>query len=542
MSKREDLLREARELIAQAKVDAALSLLNTQAGDAGASPSDRSWRDAITALQSRLETLEQREDQQLIAPDEGARERSQIVHAALNVIEKMEGQQAAPATASFTRERAVQTNRWLQWALIGTLLIAAAVLGIWWLNRATPPAAADAATDTSPLVCPEFPAEAEFNILILPFRPYRGEPSRAHYAIGDRLGQEVAKYDLAASIRPVDLPYSDINPYPVAALEARRLAKGCGAQLIIWGNTEPHPDGPSAGEIVRTDFAFVESDNFDFTLLDLDETASVATVSTLSSIVSSGQLTRSIEYNIQLLLGLIAHESEQYAQAIEILEDLPVDEADPTASTLQRMILADTYLRQEEYDRARTVYEQVVDLIPDYTLARNNLAMLYYREEAFDSAARQLDTLAQLQPTDKEVARRQILANIKSGDLYKVQPLVERATLGEDTSQLPVRSAAVPQITQEYERKEQELQREQQAADRVLRTDPDNVGALETKARTAKKLGDFTTAKRVTDRLQRIDPANRLVPELRDTVRLQLPERNIRRAPAVNLERDGNRR
>lgn len=543
MKNREDILKEVRQLVAKAKTEEALALLAEHVESEAATPADRSWRDALAALRSRWENLQYQERQQLIAPDQAARERSQIVHATLATVEKLEQGLPAPRTDSFslTRERAEHTNRWLQWAMVGTVLIAVAVALVWWLNR-EPTGQSQATDEDKPPVaeslCPEFAEAADFNILILPFKPYRGNPSRAHLAIGDRLAQEARKYRLQASIRPLDLPVSEIDPYPVGAMEARQIASRCTAQLIIWGNTEPHPEGPSAGEVIRTDFAFAESDNFDFTLLELDGTANVATVQTLSSIVSSGRLTQSIEYNIQLLLGLIARESKQYAQTIEILEDLPIDTQDPTASTLQRMILADTYLKQEQFDAARRVYTDIVTAIPDYAIARNNLAMLYYRESDFEQAASQLDTLAELQPRDKDIARRQILANIKAGQLYKVSPLIDQAT-AEDTTDSPVRSEAVPQITREYELKETELKNEQRSAERILRTDPDNVKALETKARTAKNLGDLMEARQATDRLQRIDPNNRLVPELRDTVRLKLPSRNIRIAPSVNLERNG---
>ena len=537
MNNRAELVESARKLVAKARTDEAMELLATYVASEKEDPAAQSWRNAIVSLQSRWETLRYREIQQLSSQEQLGRQRSELVYATLALIQQIEEGRTAPAHETFVREKAVQTHRWLRWAMLGTLLIAVAVGLFWWANRDVPPPVSE---DSDPpmqptgLSCPDFSTQSAFNILVLPFRPYRGDPSSAHLAIGDRLAQEAERYGLRASVRPVDQPVTEIDPYPVGASEARRTANNCAAQLIIWGNTEPLPAGLEAGEVIRIDFAFAESDNFDFAVLELDETARVETVTTLSSIVSSGRLTESIEYNIRLLLGLVARESEQYAETIEILEKLPVDSTDPTASMLHRMILADTYLEQENYDRAKSAYAEVVAVNPDYSVARSNLALLYYREEAYESAAKQLDTLALLQPTDKTIARRQVLANIKAGQLYKVSPLLA-ATPNKRAAEKPIREEDLPQIRQEYQAKARELETEQRAADRVLRRDPDNVEALETKARTARNLGNFTESRQTLDRIQLIDPDNRLVPQLRDTVRLQLPVRNIRLAPPVDL-------
>lgn len=504
---REQAFSQIRAAIAAGDAQEALTLLATYLRSAPAT--ERTWQDTVITLQSRLERTRQDERLGVITYTDAQLVYNQVTQDILEVLESIEnGQQPPPDANEEQRARAPLGRRYLPWVALGGLMAGLVAIGLFIFYQSRNQQIVERPVEPLPAqTCPDFGGQAVLRILVLPFRPLAGAPTNTHIAIRNRLSRESEVYRINASVRTVDIDLDDINTYPANGREAEALARPCSAQLVIWGTTEEQP----GEDIIITNYRFIDQDGgIPLSRLQMTESAEVDTISSISSIAIDGVLTESIETGIKLLFGLIAHETQQDSLAVAILE--ATDVRYDTAARIQSLILADSYLKQQQTDKAIAAYSRAIEIAPNDELARNNRGLLLYRSGAYEAAAQDLSVALEQNPQDTVTRAVRASAFIKAGRLDKAsedipdrQPGADRQIKGLPRQALPYNWET---IRREYEAKAVELQRQKASIDRQVSRNPTDVEALEQQAELARNQGKYDEAWLTTQRIIRFDPDN----------------------------------
>jgi len=214
--------------------------------------------------------------------------------------------------------------------------------------------------------------------------------------------------------------------------DAQRLAGECGAQLVIWGNTETLDGG---AHILQTFYQFFHqgADRFEMTKVNWQgKSRGVAlqsaqaklgssgfiqdTVQNLSEIVASGTLTRRIEETILLLFGVVAHQTEHAEAAIASLRG--INWQDSASQVLGNMVLADSYLETDKTTALR-YYDKVLQTHPDYPLALNNRAYLELEQGQPQNALEDINRKLRQDSSDAQawIARSEALLSLQKVNL-----------------------------------------------------------------------------------------------------------------------------
>lgn len=485
---RQAYINEIRSLVGSGQIDKALTYALTAAD--GTDPLVDRWQSTLLQLQTRLEQIRQEERQGTVSFDNARLVYNQVTQDLLEVTEEIEAGRPPVREASAPAEG---NRRWL----IGAMALLVVVVAGWLLRNTLfgPAGPEEEELPQEAAICPEFAPESIFNVMVFPFQALRGNPTRVHVAIRDRLAVESDAYRINTSIRSANIdPDADLY-YPASGSDAERLVSPCRAQLVIWGTTE---NSGNAGDIILTRFRFLTRDSVQLSKLQITESMEVDTVVTLSSVATDGVLTETIEQNIRYLFGLIAHQMDDDALAASILEQFSPDPADEDKLRQWGMVLQDAYLQQGREEEAHKVLDQVIAGDPDNYLARNNRGLLYFRKGQFAEAAEDLGVAAAQAPADTLIEAARALANIRIGRLDRVDvSLFRNAPL-----QAPIRE----QIEEEYREEKQEQNEMRRRADATLRTDPTNLRALQTKADAVRNLGNYSEATRLYEQLMAAQP------------------------------------
>lgn len=519
------IIAEVRRLMANFETDQALEKLAAYLESAA--PDQKAWLNTILQFRAQWEKAQQDERLGISDPADLQRAYNQVNHQLLEALTAIEAGRK-PGGAGLAAPAAKG------WLIGGGLLLAALLgLAVWYFTGGLQPVAPPVEEEPTVGECPVFADNSQFNVLILPFKSLRGEALEIHSVIKDRLALESERYRLPASVkvRAMDLAKEE---YPSTGVEAAQLGEDCRAQLIIWGTTEAKPNG----DIILTRFRFLNlGERFSLTKLLMNEAMEVDTLSSLSSIATEGLLTEDIEYNIKLLFGIIAHESANDQLAVQLLEGAEVK--DSSASLLRGMIMADSYLALNDPEKAVSSYNRVIEQHPNYSLARNNRAMLLYQQQQYEAAAVDLCTVVENNPKDANARALRASAYLKANRLDKAEEDIEQ--LSKQSSNL--RSTNVRQLSQELDQRKTQLLNEKRRAAQQLQQSPTNVAALEQKAITSRNLGDYREAARISEQLLQQDPDNvratatliEVYRELKDTAAAQ---EVLRRAQQLRVPQD----
>ena len=276
-------------------------------------------------------------------------------------------------------------------AVVAVVLIGLGV--VWWLSTRT-------TKYEKPLViedesCPDYSGKSEFNILILPFQSLGGETGKPHIAILNNLADLIDSHSILSDIKTYLLDMSDPNAYPATNNDASSIAKGCNAQLVIWGLAEK-----TEGEtIIQTKYHFESAEsNLPLHRIELTNNSNIDTISSISSISTNGLLTAEIEDHIKIIFGLVAHNTGDNETAVSYLEE--VSTKDSATSLLTGMVLAENYLLLEQPEEAKAAYDKVLEQHPDYWLARNNRGLINYQQGHYLDAADDLSVAIEKRSSD----------------------------------------------------------------------------------------------------------------------------------------------
>lgn len=345
---------------------------------------------------------------------------------------------------------------------------------------------------------------AAFKTLVLPFLDFENE--KASVLTSNVILQQLDNFSSKHQLKILSGIYNsdfDLANYPTNSTKAKPFADTCQANLLIWGSREK---GPQNEEIILTRYKFFNlGEQFHMSRLVIDEENKLDTVSTLTQLATEGTAaTNDITTAIGLLFGIIAHELGNHQVAIQALETLPMPD-DTTTALVQGAFLADSYVKTQEFDKAKTTLDTLLGRHPNYFLGLVNRAAVNQERNDFTAAIDDYSKAGNLKPADSEVQIQKVKAYINNKQLDKAQQnldTLEKRNLPTNHREklTPLRRKLDNMVTEEKSRKESALE--------SARTNPNNINNLTQAADASKNLGDFSDAIRIVDRVLQLDPKN----------------------------------
>ncbi|MBK8704377.1 MAG: tetratricopeptide repeat protein [Saprospiraceae bacterium] len=219
---------------------------------------------------------------------------------------------------------------------------------------------------------------------------------------------------------------------------------------------------------------------------------------------------------MRLIFGLIAREMHNEELATKLLAS--VEPKDSAGVLLRGMALADTYLALGQTDKAIASYDEVLETHPNYGFARNNRGVLLLEQGQFAEAATELSNLIIQQPNNLEARTARATAYIKADMLEKagkeiesierIQNMITDSTGGQVKTAPKVPGKVLAELKKEYQQKVNVEEQKKTKAEQTLKSDPNDMKALEQKAAASRNLGDYLTAAQTAERILSKDPDN----------------------------------
>ncbi|WP_367390303.1 hypothetical protein [Lewinella sp. LCG006] len=524
-------LANIRKLIAEAKNEEAaerlLEYLNQDPEPVS------SWRDTVSNLLAQYKRVKLQQQRNTISFDEARRAVNQITDGLLASLASIE--EGLPAPSLKTTESGTNTSSppWMVIGVVAALVLATAsffmLRGVFQNNNNTAP---------TPIVvdqgeseegkCPPYEADSEFNIMVLPFQPLDGKLTPIERSLRIRLATEMEKYGLKGSVftKKIDV-FSD--EYPLTSSQASIIGLPCKAQLIIWGTTEEDRNG---NDIVTTKFRFIENSHFSLTDFEINNEATVDTISSLSSIATSAELTEEIEMTIQLILGLVAHETDNHEVAASTLEKVIEERGGVAANPKWGLIQADSYIKTGQEERAIEVYREMLKTDTTNVQALLQKGLLEYRTGHNDVAHDDLTRALEQDPENTKALTARAAVSVKRNDLNQARHDLDLLDKTAD------KSIATQVIRKKYDERHLEEQAKIATANTQIQQNPKDTSALRIKAQAAQNLGDFSTARKTASNLLEIDPNNLAAIKTLQSVMAKVPDSNaVRRQLEIAIPR-----
>jgi tetratricopeptide (TPR) repeat protein len=475
------LISSVKEKIGSAQVDEALGLIVKYLEQ-----EKRQYQElARLALQvqSQFQKVRNDEIKGIIDADDARIGYNQVTDRLLSIVDAIEQGRKTVDTGA---------GAWMKryWPFLFIFLLAAGFFIVRLIQRGGESAQAEGE-------CPVFDKGADFNVMVLPFKPLDDKLQNIHVAVRERFGQLSDRYGVNINTELFEIDVSDSKLYPNTARDAARLGVQCAAGLVIWGTTEIAGDRT----IAQTRYKFVSSsDQFAFKKLNWNDATQLVTVTTLSSIAADGILTERLEQAIFLLLGIAAHNAGREETAIALLE--LAETIDSASTLLKGMFLADSYIATDNMEKALEAYDTVLQTHPNYAFALNNRGILNYSKGNYAEAVEDLTNKIQLDSSDVQAWMVRGSAFLKTEQLEKARQDLSRAKAIKPENE---------EIKEKWEDVNQKIRREriiQERAETTLQQDPANVSALTQQAESSWRLGDFQKAAIAAEALIQRQPDN----------------------------------
>ena len=496
-------LTEVRRLITEAKneeaADLLLNFLTT------AEEPQRSWRDAVSNLLAQYKRVRLQRERGVVGFDDARLTINQITDGLLAALAGIEEGRPAPKKKASTDSQKSTPTPWLTIGVIVALVLAG--VSFLMLPRLLTP---DAGSDDEVVIqegevgageCPDYDEDSQFNVLVLPFLPLDNRPSGVDRSIRIRLAERMEKYGVYGNVYTQNIE-TNSNDYPLTSRQAADLARPCDAQLIIWGTTEEAPD--TEGYYTTTKFRFVENETFSLANLALSGSAEVDTVSSLSSIATSAELTEKVEMTLRLIFGLVAHETENYALAAELLDTVIAERGGVAEVPKWGAIQADSYIKSGQDDEAIRIYEEILknkeaaDKMK--VQASFNKGLLELKHGQNMAAIKDLSFVLEHEPDNEQALTARAAASVENNDLYQADQDLDKL------EEMPESSSAKERIRADYNQRYQMEQQKLKEADKRIQENPSDTAAWRIKAQSAQSIGDFRQAEVAASTLLDVDP------------------------------------
>lgn len=444
---------------------------------------------AAIQAQSLFERTKKEEGLGIISFENAKLNYNQVTYQILNVVENWERGKNTVAPAAATSKK-----RTLLYVGIGVAIIV--IAGIFALRNINSSSSEGIQSADS---CPAFKTNSLFNVLIFRYLTVgsASQSIKTHKLIEASLGDLREQHHLGIDIGIFKDGGND-DLLPVDVQSASNLAESCRAKLVIFGTEEPKPEGA----IITTRYKFLNlGEQFHFVKLKVNERTQVDTVTSLSSITTSGEVVGNIEQQLlQLLIGVVAFENNEVQQAIDILQQAaPVDSG---TFMLRNMVLADAYIKNGQNDAALNTYDAVLTEHPNYNFALENRAALLYQQGDYLAAIQDYNTRLDNSPGDISTLTQRGVAHLKAENFEEARQDLEKVQKENPEDSLVREQLKI--VRQKLEEKREE----KAEAEQKLRTNPKDLKALTNKADAAKSLGNYNESLKAAEQLIRQDPSN----------------------------------
>lgn len=440
---------------------------------------------ALQAL-SQLRKTKKDESLGIISFDNAKLNYNQVTHQTLNIVDLLE-----EGKTKLEQYQVPAKRRWLA-MIVAFLIVGAVSVAVfrWVSNRSGGKAQAASA-------CPAYKPASEFNMLVFPFQQFGGVKVNADRAIVIDLARLSQNYQLNTDVALYEAKSEDINSNPANLSEAIEIGQNCNAQLVIIGTEEKLRDSFR----IITEYKFLSlKEHFELKKLKIDERSEVNTVDAISSITTQGVVTNPIKQTILLLFGVVAYNMNDKDAAIASLELAEV--TDSASTLLKGMVLGDSYLEQGKTNEALESYNKVLERHPNYALALQNRAAIYFQKGDYMEAASDLTTRIEANPKDAEALEQRGTVFLKVEQLDKAKKDLLKARELQPTDKNILDKLRRLDVKVEEQR---ELKKD---AERQLQADPDDVNALNQRATASKNLGDYRVAVQTAEKVLKQDPKN----------------------------------
>ena len=496
-------LADIRRLVTEAKNEEAANRL-LQYLDTAQEP-QRSWRDTVGNLLAQYKRIRQQRERGTVSFDDARLAVNQITDGLLAALAGIE--EGLPAPSPKEEPSASGKTPWLAIGVVIALVLAGASF-LMLRNSGQPTADEDddqlqqITGEAEEGECPTYDKDSEFNILVLPFLPLDDQPALVDRSIRLRLGERMEKYGVRGNVFSQKIDYNS-DRYPLTSTQAADLARPCNAQLIIWGTTEKIANQGQSQLLTTTKFRFIKSDKFMLTDLELSGESEVDTVTTLSSIATSAELTEELERSLRLIFGLVAHETENYALAAELLDTVIMERGGVADNPKWGRIQADSYIKSGQDRKAIEVLDKMLsskDTVNVEALLQRGL--LEYRVGESVAASKDLNKVLEHDPDNEKALTARAAMSVKRNDLFQADQDLNRL------EQMNNRSTTVKGIRESYRQREQVEQQKLQEAEQRIERNPNDTAAWRIKAESANSLGQFRQAESAANNLLSVDPKN----------------------------------
>lgn len=520
------LISEVKELVGNAEMEKALNRL---AEFLQSKPEYKALYNLVLQSRAQFQKTQRDEIQGLASSEQTKLGYNQVTRQILQAAEWLEEGNLRP-DAGFTKKSRPGSRLWVAAAIVLALVLAG---GGYWLFLASSTEEPEVVQTADCPIDEKFDETSEFNILLRPFQSVAGESQRPHVLIANSLQAFIKglriKCDFGTlKVEDTDRFYSDAD--------ADEDAMKCGADLFIWGITESSPSRPIT---IKTFYKFFSrGDRLMLSKLKGAEGSELATVETLSSILTSGVLTQGIEEDIKLLFGLIAHETRDSITAISMLEGYQPE--DSTTLLLKGMVLAEDYLATHQKDKAWESYNQVLEIHPNYAIARNNRGVLNYQKGNYMEAVEDLSVALE---KEKDSSIVESILKTRSSAYLNVDHLKEaREDLQKVQTLRKIPDREINQKIKEVDQKILEEEKVKASAEAEIRANPNNLSAWNQKAISSAKLGNYREAVSAGEAILRRDPDNldafvQIIKAYRSAGDTTQAEKVIQRAEAAGITR-----
>ncbi|HNE27951.1 MAG TPA: tetratricopeptide repeat protein [Saprospiraceae bacterium] len=507
-----------KQLLSQGELESALAQLIVLLEEKGASVAE--FAQTVRVNQAELYRLKSEMLRGTIAPDDARLITNQLTTNALRIVEDLQIGRIAPGADAPTRSQA-----WRYYVAGGIVALAAALL-VWqvFLRKKDSTTGKDG--------CPQFGPNPGMCVMILPFKHTGADKSaKPEFEISDGLNDLIAATPGMKAIADVHERYDIDTNYPNPA-EAADLARGCNAQMIVWGRINQSP-GKSYSLDVR------------YKLLDAGGVrySGDTTISRLLTVTDEGRWVQDVKSVTQLLYLVLANQLRAPIAANFKLEftavsksandTLLVASAFPSVDTSTGLTLADYYLRLKQPGKAIAELDKILEAYPDHQTALLKRGALRYEMGDFAGAANDLEAVAARSTAQKPALHElRTEAFLKSGQPDKAEhelKNVEQDKLKDNTwidrKKLEIRdsSTALAQRVDKMERiasqspgnKKASLEaaeaslglgdadRALRNASKVIRQDPKNVTAIQQVVEAHMLKGDTLSAQKTIDQAER---------------------------------------
>jgi tetratricopeptide (TPR) repeat protein len=390
------------------------------------SPRHKAFHDAALNVQALFQRTRLHEMKGAITHEQASANYNLVNDSVLQLLGQLEQGLKAPQGL----DQKIRSYRFQNWQLTLTGIAALGILALVYLllPKNEIPALPQ---------CPPFPETTKLNVLLLPFLNLSDGGLKPEYAIKDRLEKYARDYRLSAQVKVYDayfqLPGAEVPDFDLAG----QVGAECQAGLIIWGAVERL----STGRIdISSKFKFIGQEEF-FALrkLRLEGETQIDTALSISSISRQGDITRDIEDIVLTLFGLAAHEQGAHEAAIAALRQTQAAQGRDSANVLlTQTILADSYLATNQAEKALESYDRVIEVHPDYNLARNNRGLLLLRTAKPEAAAEDFSNIISRHPDNTEALIGRAAAYTEMKETLKARKDIDRVRIIDPDAKLPI--------------------------------------------------------------------------------------------------------